>query len=1194
MTYYTSAYIISVLKPNTNFILAKCFYISYHCPTINGRILELAGTCISLLNEARRPQDLIVDPTPAHAPLLREKCMKELVEMKAIRTRFFLLTGATLLLLVVVLVICNNTGAEDQINSLEKGHYETRGPAFGVDVSGGYAYITDEMYGLTIINVSDPENPMEVGHCHALSWAQGVAVRDGYAYVANHNSGLVVIDVSDPTSPMMVGYLYTNGSAWDVTVSGDHAYIADGDEGLVIIDVSDPTNPMDVRHYYTDRYLVLGVAVSESYLYVANGENGLVIINISDPTHPTEGHYDTADYARSVAVSGGYAYITDPSRGLVVIDVSDPEDPKGAGHYDTAGRSCRVAVSGGYAYVADWTNGLVVVNLNDYDWDGVGNNDDEFPYDSDEWKDTDGDGVGDNSDDFKTIPFLQYYWQFLAIVSIVIVAFSIITSGRKFNEKHLESTTTELISTMTLKFEQLKTDDIPYDDTQKNVAIYEYEMKNYAKARDAANDSIETMDKLLSQYQSATEILKTLTEKKKQLEELRLSFNNSLFNEFVNEFQKKNYGKAINFAETGINLIDKKIDDFNEIKAALHEMKTKLQKASKFINVAQPYEDYNNSLKAFEERNLESAKLALDKCNSSYKEIRENVTPILSISIPEPVSLAGQWQRVKTNIKNEGTAHAFDVNIQMLTIGEIKINHINEIRSGEELELEVGILINASGNVPVEFIITCVSGQNRTQYSNTSEIWLNVGGGVSQISESSTKKTTVQQSTNLKVLCETENYRGFIRAKIAVFNNTGAVITDSKLRLLFDTNVLRFDHIEPAYITHGEEIELGNINRQEKKTIAVYLDPMMCTTTNLDATFTYRDVKGNIQMEKMRKKGVIVLCPIFFTEDTANPAMLKNLVANVLKQQDSKIFNIPMGLKPQEAFEIAKSAVSGRSVNFVREFSTSMPFVAEAWYYAVTKGTKMQMVIKVAVLEKTNSIEIFAAAQSEESLTGLLAELGHDLKSKMKQKGMSAAQITNITIKDSIIQRSSLLFGEEHGTENDINISDSIINRSHVGEEREEKTSKVDQAISSQSVQESKEFKYDIAISYASEDREIVEQYAHLLKENNVKVFYDSFEKSDMWGKDLHEGLDDIYRRQAAFCVIFISKRYTEKSWTVRERISALGRAFEEDREYLLPVKLDGTDIPGVLPSVVFVDLRETSIEELVRMTIRKLQKFAK
>ena len=40
-------------------------------------------------------------------------------------------------------------------------------------------------------------------------------------------------------------------------------------------------------------------------------------------------------------------------------------------------------------------------------------------------------------------------------------------------------------------------------------------------------------------------------------------------------------------------------------------------------------------------------------------------------------------------------------------------------------------------------------------------------------------------------------------------------------------------------------------------------------------------------------------------------------------------------------------------------------------------------------------------------------------------------------------------------------------------------------------------YPYDVALSYASEDRAYAETLAKILRRNGVKVFYDKYEKSD-------------------------------------------------------------------------------------------------
>jgi hypothetical protein len=124
-------------------------------------------------------------------------------------------------------------------------------------------------------------------------------------------------------------------------------------------------------------------------------------------------------------------------------------------------------------------------------------------------------------------------------------------------------------------------------------------------------------------------------------------------------------------------------------------------------------------------------------------------------------------------------------------------------------------------------------------------------------------------------------------------------------------------------------------------------------------------------------------------------------------------------------------------------------------------------------------------------------------------------------------------------------------------------------------------FSYDIALSFASEQRNYVERDASLLAKEGIKVFYDKFEEPDLWGKDLYEHLDDVYSKKSKYCIIFISKEYSNKIWPNHERKCAQERAFRENAEYILPVRFDDTEIPGVRSTIGYMDARKTNPEEL-------------
>jgi len=137
-------------------------------------------------------------------------------------------------------------------------------------------------------------------------------------------------------------------------------------------------------------------------------------------------------------------------------------------------------------------------------------------------------------------------------------------------------------------------------------------------------------------------------------------------------------------------------------------------------------------------------------------------------------------------------------------------------------------------------------------------------------------------------------------------------------------------------------------------------------------------------------------------------------------------------------------------------------------------------------------------------------------------------------------------------------------------------------------------YDYDIAVSYASEDREIVNTYCSTLspRAKDLRIFYDQYDQVGLWGTDLYDKLDEIYRTKALCCVIFISKHYARKVWTNHERKAAQARALQDNREYILPVRLDDTEIPGISPTLGYIDLRKIPISKLAYMTIEKVRKL--
>jgi len=130
---------------------------------------------------------------------------------------------------------------------------------------------------------------------------------------------------------------------------------------------------------------------------------------------------------------------------------------------------------------------------------------------------------------------------------------------------------------------------------------------------------------------------------------------------------------------------------------------------------------------------------------------------------------------------------------------------------------------------------------------------------------------------------------------------------------------------------------------------------------------------------------------------------------------------------------------------------------------------------------------------------------------------------------------------------------------------------------------------FQIALSFAGEDRKYVDEVANLLKSSGIDVFYDLFEEANLWGKNLYDYLIDIYQNKALYTIMFISKNYALKLWTNHERQAMQSRAFQENQEYILPARFDDTIINGIMPTVGYIDLRNKTPNEFVEIIQKKL-----
>src|SRR5438552_8068310 len=92
--------------------------------------------------------------------------------------------------------------------------------------------------------------------------------------------------------------------------------------------------------------------------------------------------------------------------------------------------------------------------------------------------------------------------------------------------------------------------------------------------------------------------------------------------------------------------------------------------------------------------------------------------------------------------------------------------------------------------------------------------------------------------------------------------------------------------------------------------------------------------------------------------------------------------------------------------------------------------------------------------------------------------------------------------------------------------------STVTDASTSSSPGHPQQIKYDVALFFASEQRNYVEKVKDDLLRAELNVFYDGDEREELRGTHLNETPEEIYLNQSRFCILFISAEFAKKPWT--------------------------------------------------------------
>lgn len=118
---------------------------------------------------------------------------------------------------------------------------------------------------------------------------------------------------------------------------------------------------------------------------------------------------------------------------------------------------------------------------------------------------------------------------------------------------------------------------------------------------------------------------------------------------------------------------------------------------------------------------------------------------------------------------------------------------------------------------------------------------------------------------------------------------------------------------------------------------------------------------------------------------------------------------------------------------------------------------------------------------------------------------------------------------------------------------------------------DSHNFEWDFAISFAGENRELAKLITDLLEVLDCTVFYDQYYESNYLGTAWSQQFRDIFGNKARYVICLLDINHSKKIWPTFEREIFAPRV--EDAA-VIPVYLDTTSFVGIPKDIVGIDFK--------------------
>lgn len=225
-----------------------------------------------------------------------------------------------------------------------------------LEIQEGYAYITSREDGMFVVSINDVHNMTIVAHYDSVELATGLHISGKIGAITNRIYGIELVDISNPKRPKHISSTLTD-EAQSLFIHKNYVFVGDWvARKLIILDISQPNHPKKVSDVQLDGYGD-GIFIQGDLCFVATGHHGaglvekvptdpawgaghgLEIIDISNMKAPKRRsmvkfpkYYQRSPDWWDVQAVGNYAFVGDTKAGLFIVDTKNRDNPQFKGH----------------------------------------------------------------------------------------------------------------------------------------------------------------------------------------------------------------------------------------------------------------------------------------------------------------------------------------------------------------------------------------------------------------------------------------------------------------------------------------------------------------------------------------------------------------------------------------------------------------------------------------------------------------------------------------------------------------------------------------------------------------------------------------------------------------------------------------------------------------------------------------------